>query len=360
MGLSRSQESALSKLLAVGNSELGVPLDGPICNYLLAVIARDLGLSTEFPELPDNVEGFFTRGLLQSLRVEGPDFRPLFERLLTLRADGDTYFYCLAKLHKARLKYERILQAQPLPNIDQVGPRGLLQFGSLPPDSLAAFLFWRKWIFDIDNRAGQETGYVFEPILAYSIGGVPAGSKGSPIMRGGTGSAKRQVDCVRESDRRAYEFKIRVTIAASGQGRWSEELEFPIDCSKSGYTPVLIVLDPTPNPKLEELERAFAAAGGESHVGEAAWAHLETQAGSTMASFVKNYVHYPIQELLRQVPTELPDIHFSVRGDRLSIRIGNDDEMLDELSVKRNTGSAMPVEGPDPIPEDVDDELNSL
>ena len=78
MALSKGHESALSKLLAIGNSDLGVPLDGPICNYLLAIIARDLGVSAKFPELPKDPEGFFTRGPLAELRVEGPDFRDLF------------------------------------------------------------------------------------------------------------------------------------------------------------------------------------------------------------------------------------------------------------------------------------------
>ena len=44
-------------------------------------------------------------------------------------------------------------------------PRGLLQYGGMSPKTLAGFLLWRKWIFDIDNRAGQETGYLFEPII---------------------------------------------------------------------------------------------------------------------------------------------------------------------------------------------------
>ena len=34
-----------------------------------------------------------------------------------------------------------------------------------------------------------------------------------------------------------------MTIAASGQGRWKEELDFPADCKASGYVPVLVVLD---------------------------------------------------------------------------------------------------------------------
>jgi hypothetical protein len=61
-------------------------------------------------------------------------------------------------------------------------------------------------MFDIDNRAGQETGYVFEPIIAYAIGGIPYSAKRSPIKRGGIGPLGRQVDCV--VDNRAYEIKI--------------------------------------------------------------------------------------------------------------------------------------------------------
>jgi hypothetical protein len=30
-----------------------------------------------------------------------------------------------------------------------------------------------EWLYDIDNRSAQETGYLFEPILAAAIGGIP-------------------------------------------------------------------------------------------------------------------------------------------------------------------------------------------
>ena len=156
----------------------------------------------------------------------------LFERALALDADADTYFFCLAALHKSRLKYQRILSAQPLPTVDQVGPRALLQYGGMPPRQLTAFLFWRKWMFDIDNRAGQETGYLFEPIIAYAIGGFPVAASRSPVKRRSNTSKGRQVDCVRDSD--AYEFKMRVTIAASGQGRWQEEVIFRSTVSQAG------------------------------------------------------------------------------------------------------------------------------
>lgn len=58
---------------------------------------------------------------------------------------------------------------------------------------------------------------LFEPILAAALGGVPFPAKKSPVKRAEDPTKGRQVDCV--VDRDAYEFKIRVTIAASGQGR---------------------------------------------------------------------------------------------------------------------------------------------
>ena len=61
----------------------------------------------------------------------------LFDRLVAANEDGDTYFACLAALHKARLKYEKILCTQPMPTLNHVGPRGLLQYGKLVGESLA-------------------------------------------------------------------------------------------------------------------------------------------------------------------------------------------------------------------------------
>jgi hypothetical protein len=66
---------------------------------------------------------------------------------------------------------------------------------------------------------------------------------------------------------------------------------------------VLIVPDPTVNPKLIELQDAFLSEGGEVYVGPDAWAHLEGLAGPTMARFLERYVHDPLQKLLAEVPT---------------------------------------------------------
>ena len=272
----------IARVQSLGSGGQAIALNEDACAYLVAVIVRDLDLHAHFPEIPKTFPRIFSPGPLSRLELANVPFLSMLERLVGLDPNADVYFESLAALHKARLKYERILQTQPVPTLDQVGPRGLLQYGGMRPSMLTGFLLWRKWIVDIDNRAGQETGYLFEPIIAAAIGGgVPASARKSPVRRRKDGNRGRQVDCLREN--RAYEIKIRMTIAASGQGRWGEELDFPEDCRHSGYVPVLIVLDPTPNPKLEELRAAFLDAGGEVHIGQNAWAHLKNLAGPTMA-----------------------------------------------------------------------------
>jgi hypothetical protein len=207
----------------------------------------------------------------------------------------DMYLMCLGEIHKRRRKYEKILSAQPLPMMEQISPRALLEFGIIASPALASWMTWRKWFYDIDNRAAQETGYLFEPILASVLGGVSYGARNSPIRRRNNTNKGRQADCI--VDRTAYEFKLRVTIAASGQGRFSEELDFAEDCRHSGFNPILLVLDPTPSSRLQQLSREYARVGGEAYIGDTAWQHLEEEAGSTMARFVENYVRRPIAEV---------------------------------------------------------------
>jgi hypothetical protein len=347
MGLTANQRSLITKARTGGGSNLGVSLDDAICCYLLATIVHDLELEHRFLDIPVDLEPFFGSKNISNLRLPGIDLYAFFERLVTERPDADTYFFCLAVLHKARLKYERILQSQAIPTIDQVGPRGLLQYGTLSPSALVGLLFWRKWMFDIDNRAGQETGYVFEPIIAYAIGGVPYSAKKSPVKRGGQGSQGRQIDCV--VGNKAYEIKIRVTIAASGQGRWGEELEFPKDCETSGFQPILVVLDPTPNSKLDELCRAFINAGGEVYIGTQAWRHLAEVAGSTMARFLELYVHQPLRLLVSEIPDQLPELRVRFDTDKIIMEIGTE-----YLLIQRTATENLLAE-PEEIPEDVDE-----
>jgi hypothetical protein len=345
MALTKAQAAIWQKAKSLGTSDQAVGLSDEMCTYLIGRIVRDLGLSKQFPELPRTIPAFFTPGSLEELVIPGHDPKRLFERMVTAAPDADTYFACLATLHKARLKYERILSTQLPPTLEQVGPRGLLQYGKLSAEGLAAFLFWRKWFFDIDNRAGQETGYLFEPIIAYAMGGTPAPAGSSPVKRHSDRSKGRQVDCL--LDDRAYELKMRVTIAASGQGRWQEELDFPVDCRRSGFRPVLVCMDGTPNPKLDALVRAFRRQKGEVYVGDDAWRHLDQLAGKTMSRFLDTYVRAPIQDLLKNAGDQLPELLATWSGDAINIRVGKE-----SLHIDRKAGP--PVDGePETMPEDV-------
>lgn len=347
MGLTQAQKAMIEKARSAGVGGQAVPLDDRTCAYLVAVAVRDLGLQGHFPELPQDLPQFFESQNLNDLGVTSVAFLPLMERLVGLNPNADLFFVCLASLHKRRLKYERILQTQAMPTIEQVGPRGLLQYGTMTPCALAGLLFWRKWLFDLDNRAGQETGYLFEPIIAHAIGGAPFSAKASPVRRSRNPQKGRQVDCIR--DQKAYEFKIRVTIASSGQGRWQEELEFPADARSSNYTPVLVVLDATPNPKLAQLEAAFVDAHGEVYKGAAAWAHLDAVAGPTMAVFLEKYVRGPMQSLLVAAPHELPDFQAKMHGQSITLYIGGE-----SLHIKRQPTQEVDDQSDD-LPDDAND-----
>lgn len=320
MGLTQAQKTTIQRVKTAGGGTLGVSLKDAECSYLLAVIARDLGLQDKLPELLQQpFPEFFEEPDIEKLILPDVPFQRSVEQLFMLVDDADTYFQCLGTLYKSRLKYSRILEYQPLPTMDQIGPRALLQYGQMSADNLAAWMFWRKWIYDIDNRAAQETGYLFQPIIASAIGGASFSSRTSPIRRRQDVSKGRQVDCIR--DQLAYEIKIRVTIAASGQGRWREELDFPTDCRFSGYTPVLVVLDPTPNPKLDELVRSFQAQGGDAYIGDAAWAHFEQAAGPVMAVLLEKYVRKPLESVFDAAPAALPDLLLRMEQDHFTVEI---------------------------------------
>lgn len=344
--LSVAHKAVITKAMT-GGGDLDVGLTFAQGAYLVSLIASDLGINLGIPDIPATPSAFFATTNPADLQLDQVDFIVAFERLVSQVSDTDTYFDCLASLQKRRIKYQRILETQPIPTVSQVGPRGLLQYGYLSSSSLAAFLFWRKWLFDIDNRAGQETGYIFEPIVARSIGGQSYPAKKSPIHRRNRPAEGRQVDCVFEN--RAYEIKLRVTIAASGQGRWGEEKDFPADCQFSGYIPVLIVFDDTQADKLDELSRLFKAAGGEVLAGEQAWNHLEELAGKTMGVFLDKYVRAPIKDLLYNAPLseKLPNLTLATDGSTITITVGNE-----SLIINRQASENL-EEGSDPIPDDM-------
>lgn len=298
---------------------------------LVSVVLRDLGHSDLIPawarDIPpgnyyDVPLAWFTRD------EERPfDFGRFYLSCCAAVENFRVIFRCLTKLHRHRRKYEIILRTQPLPTMEQVARRGLLEHGAVPIEALASWLTWRKWVYDIDNRSAQETGYLFEPILTESLGGRSVSAKASPVKRAEDPAKGRQVDCIVELDgeKLAYEFKDRITIAASGQGRFAEELAFPRDCAASGYTPVLLVMDPTPNPKLTEISKAFRDAGGKVFLGDEVWGHLAELSGTEIATFVKKYVKDPVESIaLRE--RDLLDLGLRYRGgaggDSIEVTVG--------------------------------------
>jgi hypothetical protein len=313
---SLEQQSLVTAARALGDGKV-IYLGDQELLAIVSLILSDLGrrdVAASLGDASDDRRPYFERTLteFESSPFSNQSFWEIFLTCAREIEDFATYFRCVCEIHKRRRKYEFILSYQSFPTSDQIAPRALLEFGLSDPTALATWLTWRKWLFDLDNRAGQEIGYLFEPILAAALGGVPFPAKKSPVKRVEDPTKGRQVDCV--VDRDAYEFKIRVTIAASGQGRWGEELAFPRDCAASGFRPILVVLDPTPNHRLTDLTLAFRASNGLVYIGDDAWAHLEGRAGPVMAVFLENYIRQPVADIGERMQAPL-DMKLSARPD---------------------------------------------
>lgn len=344
--LSLEQSQALTRVRTMGlGTALPVALGDPELARLAAVILADVGQDPRaFGVEPCPGAASYYESPLDWFSGPGEaDFVAVYLRCLAAVPDFDTFFKALAELHKRRRKYAMILSRQPLPAMVQVAPRALLEFGTIPTPALASWMTWRKWFYDIDNRSAQETGYLFEPILASVLGGVAFGSRNSPVRRRRDPKKGRQVDCLVGTT--AYEFKLRVTIAASGQGRFGEELDFAEDCRAARLTPVLLVLDPTPSPRLADLSREFERVGGEAFTGDAAWQHLEEQAGPTMATFVEKYVRQPLAEVDRWAPSLLNlSLERNPQDGRFLVTLFSEAERLG-FSVLRNEDEALASDG---------------
>jgi hypothetical protein len=305
MTLSQTENSKLEDARTVGGDP-SVTLSYDEMLNLLKITADDLGL-----EIPDNLsceecdeklqDGFFNVEIddLHCAELESTvGLEQLTKSTLGEYTDEDpdvvTYFALLAQLHSYRRKFNKVLNHQDIPELQTVIPRGLLELGNFDEEKIVSWLTWRKFLYDIDNRSGQNAGYLFENIIAEAIGGKRLSGRKSPISRANK-DGSRQVDCLKDDT--AYEFKMRVTEAASGKGRQSEEEQFAEDASTSGYTPILLVLDPTPSAKRERLRGIYEDYGGEAYVGEDAWEHLDEKAGPTMSNFLQKYVRSPISDM---------------------------------------------------------------
>lgn len=113
--------------------------------------------------------------------------------------------------------------------------------------------------------------------------------------------------------------KLRVTIAASGQGRFSEEMSFPYEAHRAGLIPVLIVFDPTPSPLLDRLKAKYVEEGGRYAIGEDAWNMLTNRAGREMGKYIVKYIKPPISKM-EEVRLPIPsDIQLSASEERFII-----------------------------------------
>ena len=135
-----------------------------------------------------------------------------------------------------------------------------------------------------------------------------------------------------EESREAYELKLRVTIAASGQGRFSEEMSFPYEARRAGLTPVLIVFDPTPSPLLDRLKAKYVEEGGRCAIGEDAWNMLTARAGREMGKYITKYIKPPISKMGKVRLPIPPNIQLSASEERLTIT----DESGNCYSISRN------------------------
>lgn len=245
------------------------------------------------------------------------------------------YLKNLCDLYRRRTKYYYILKKQPFPNAEQIVPRSLLEFGNCENQLLADWLEWRKWIFDIDNRCAQETGYIFEPILANCLGGEPRSSVNSPVKRidenGNATSNGRQVDCYIEETKEVYELKMRVTIAASGQGRFNEEMSFPYEAQKAGLTPVLVVFDDNESTLLTKLKNRYKECGGRFYIGDDAWDILQKAAGKEMAIFINKYIYPPINSMERCLSSNPQEITLLNKDSKIVIS-----STYGEYTIERN------------------------
>ena len=240
------------------------------------------------------------------------------------------YLKNLAELYRRRFKFYRILCSQPFPQTEQIGPRCLLEYGRCEDTLLFDWMSWRKLIYDIDNRSAQETGYLFEPILASCLGGEPVSAKRSPVKRidnnGAPTKDGRQVDCYIEDKKEGYELKMRVTIAASGQGRFNEELSFPYEARMAGLTPILVVFDSTHSPLLEKLQDKYIKEGGRCVIGDSAWTFLTQKAGSAMGKYILKYIKPPIEKMENEKEQIPGNIHLSAENGKIVISNSNGNE----------------------------------
>ena len=304
---------------------------------LISFIAFDVDKLDQLTLLPDEFKSYQDYYEVEPGWIDDVipvfDFTGIYLEASQVIPEFETAFVCMCEIHNRRTKFEKIKQLQNMPSIEKISLHTFLEYGTMPNKALGAYLVLRKFIYDIDNRSAQETGYLFESILANALGGQPYSAKESPITHHDDDESGRQIDCI--VDDTAYEFKLRVTETSRGRARFEDELQLPHDCASCGYTPILIVLDDTPSSKSAELISAYEAAGGMAHTGAAAWDYIGREAGPTMSIFIDKYVRQPLERVSEDFgQVEAFSVFFEAEEMNFTLKL-QDDEAAHKWSVAR-------------------------
>lgn len=293
--LSGTQAALIKRCRSLKSTKTKVELSDADLAGVIGFLERDLGKPGAISVLPD---GARPRQSYYETPPSMPEFaKPerakvnlpeIFQQAAQEIEDFERVFECLCEIHKRRVKFAQIRETQPLPQIDELAPRGMLEFGLASPEATAALLRLRKHFYDIDNRAAQETAFLFMKIAAHAMGGTRHTSRTSPIRRSTGSRQRRPVDFIVGNS--AYDFKCRMTEAPSRRARFHDELLFPRDCNVSGYRPVLLALHKLEGERSEQLLDAYQRYGGTAYTGEDAWRHLKDSSGPMMSMFLEHYV----------------------------------------------------------------------
>jgi hypothetical protein len=333
MTVSKQQREYYNIFAQHGSGDSLVKISPNEVVLLIHIASNDLLLPITSRFLPQYVElgkkDFYE---ISPLEIDNLDFLTEQDALEFLEISGATnpsdiiflYLKNLCELYRHRCKFLNILKHHPFPLIEQISPRCLIEYGNCESNLLFSWMCWRKWIYDIDNRSAQETGYLFEPILASCLGGVTVSHRNSPVKRlndaGVVTTDGRQIDCYIEDKSEVYELKLRVTTAASGQGRLNEEMSFPVEVEHAGLIPILIVFDSTPSIVLDKLKKQYVDHGGHFAVGTDAWDKLISCAGKEMGIFMDKYIRPPIEKIGETFERKPSPISLEVLHDVLIIR----------------------------------------
>lgn len=335
--LSPAQAKLIAKARVLGNGKDGIRLNDVTMAAAVGFLERDLARPGVLASLPDwaRPTGDFHAAdpLFASLKPDAPfDLEAIFIEAADIIEDSDRAIQSLCEIVKRKQKVVTSLAAQPLPQINGIAFRTLLDDGVLSPTASSSYARWRKFLYDIDNRIAQQTAYAYTAVIRNCLRGRTVAGRHSPIRRTDDNYARRLVDCLVGD--RAYDFKGRLTEAPSRRARFDDELAFPRDCYVAGYRPFLLSFAQQPGERAEELVDAYARNGGEALIGDAAWAHLRAEAGPVMSRFLDHYVTAKVEAVCAHDDTVL-DMTIRMRRNRLEVVLDGAGGRPEAISVSR-------------------------